>query len=438
ESEEEAQTLTMEPETLVAILIIAFGTVLLGAAAAAETALERASDVRIHALAARGDWRAVRIAGTVDKPREFLGPLTTGRVAFASIVVSTFAYLGAGEYGPWRGAFAIGLVGGAYVAMVQMTVGLLAARRPEYAALRLSGVALVMGWVFGGPAFVLSLPSRVLARMLRIVPFDLGPRDDDILSLVEREEAQGGVEEQERRMIRGIIALEDKTVREIMVPRIDMGAVDIEAGPEAVVAMIVERGFSRIPVYRENIDDIVGVVYAKDMLRALSNGKGETTLAELLREPVYIPESKRLDDLLTEMRGSRTHLAIVVDEYGGTAGIVTIEDLLEEIVGEIEDEYDVSRPMAERISENEAVVDAGASTDVLHDLFNYGVDSEEFETIGGFVIHELGRVPTVGDEVAVDGLTLRVLSMSGRRIRRLRVSRVAREERDEGAAGRPS
>ncbi len=426
----------MEADVLVALLIIAGSTVALGLAAAAETALERANDARIQSLATRGDWRAVRIAGTVDQPRDVLGPLTTARITFASVTVATFAYLGAGEFGPWRGAFGIGLVGGAYVAVVQMTVGLLAARRPEYAALRLSGVALLVGWVFGIPAFVLSLPAKVLARTLRVVPFDLVSREDDILSLVEREEAQGGVEEEERRMIRGIIALEDKTAREIMVPRIDIAGVDIEEGLEEVSRVVNERGFSRIPVYRETIDDVVGIVYAKDVLRTLANGTRETTLAEILREPVYIPESKRLDDLLREMRGSRTHLAIVVDEYGGTAGIVTIEDLLEEIVGEIEDEYDVSRPTTEVISEDEAVVDAGAPTDVLRELFGFAVDSEEYDTIGGFLIHELGRLPTVGDELAINGLRLRVLSMSGRRVRRLRITRVEHEEPAEGTAAR--
>ena len=186
---------------------------------------------------------------------------------------------------------------------------------------------------------------------------------------------------------------------------------------------MTERGYSRVPVYRENIDDIVGIVYAKDLLRAIANGGRDRALIDLLREPYFIPESKRLDELLTEMQSRRTHMAIVVDEYGGTAGLVTIEDLLEEIVGEIEDEYDIARPPMEVISEDEVVLDAGTSTDVLRELFGYSVESEDFDTVGGFVIHQLGRLPGVGDEVAVDGLTMRVLSMSGRRVRRLRIAR---------------
>jgi CBS domain containing-hemolysin-like protein len=169
-------------------------------------------------------------------------------------------------------------------------------------------------------------------------------------------------------------------------------------------------------------------VYAKDLLRAVSNGGRDRKLSELVRQPVFIPESKPLDDLLAEMQTTHTHMAIVVDEYGGTAGLVTIEDLLEEIVGEIEDEYDISRPTFEVVSEDEVVLDAGVSTNILDDLFNVKVDSEDFDTVGGLVIHELGRLPSVGDEASVDGLKLRVISMSGRRLRRLRVVRDTRPE----------
>jgi CBS domain containing-hemolysin-like protein len=402
----------------------------LGAVAAAESALERASDVRIQALAARGNRQALRIAGDVGQPGRYLGALTAARVLVATVVLGLFAYLGAREYSAFKGAFGFALIGGVFVAFIQMTVGLAVARAPEYAALQLSGIARVTSLVFAVPAFVLGLPSRIVARSIRAVTRD---PETDILTLVERETAAGGVEEQERRMIRGIIALEDKAAREIMVPRIDMAAADIEDSISDVAAVITERGYSRIPVFRENIDDIVGIVYAKDLLRAVINGGRERALADLLRQAFFIPESKRLDELLKEMQSKRIHLAIVVDEYGGTAGLVTIEDLLEEIVGEIEDEYDVARPAMEIISDDEVVLDAGTTTDVLKELFDYEIESDDFDTVGGFVIHQLGRLPSVGDEVEVDGLSLRVLSMSGRRIRRLRVARQDATE-PEGAA----
>jgi len=419
----------MEGPTVLAILAIAAFSVLLAVVAAAEAAIERASDVRIQALAARGNRQARRIAGDVGQPGRFLGPLTTARVLSAAAIVALFAFIGVQSYPPLGGAIGFGLIGGVYVAFIQMTVGLVVARSPERSALWLSGVARATSLVFFVPAFVLGLPSRVVARSIHAVARD---PDTDILTLVEREEAAGGVEEQERRMIRGIIALEDKSAREIMVPRIDMAVADVEDRIQDVAGIVTERGYSRVPVFRENIDDIVGIVYAKDLLRAVTNGGRERPLPELLRQPFFIPESKRLDELLQEMQSRRIHLAIVVDEYGGTAGLVTIEDLLEEIVGEIEDEYDVARPAMEVISEDEVVLDAGTTTDVLKELFDYEIESDDFDTLGGFVIHQLGRLPSVGDEVEVDGLNLRVLSMSGRRIRRLRVARV-KEREPEGA-----
>ncbi|GAB4334947.1 MAG: hemolysin family protein [Dehalococcoidia bacterium] len=420
----------MDASHAAAIATIAVASIILAVVAATETALERANVARIQALAARGDARALRIVGTVEKPREVLGPLTTARVLAAAAVVIGFVYIGASTYSVGQGAVIFGLIGALLDAVVQMTVGILAARRPEFTAIEFSGVVRVTGWIFTAPAFVLGLPARLIARSLAVVTPNV---DEDILSLVEREEATGGVEEQERRMIRGIIALEDKTAREIMVPRMDIAAAEVGSSLRDVAMLATERGYSRIPVYRDSIDDIVGIAYAKDLLQAVLNGGADKRLEDLVRKPVFIPESKRLDELLTEMRATRTHMAIVVDEYGGTAGLVTIEDLLEEIVGEIEDEYDIAQPTIEVISEDEVLLDAGVGTDVLRDLFDFEVESEEFETVGGFLIHELGRLPQVGDEVTVDGLMLRVLSMSGRRIRRLRISRV-RNQAAEGAS----
>jgi putative hemolysin len=418
----------MEPSHVLAIVVIAAGSAALAAIAAAEAALERANDVRIRALAARGNRQALRIVPSVEQPGRYLGTITAARVLTASLVISLFAYLGAERYGAARGGIGFGMAGGVLIAMVQMAVGMVVARAPEYAALKLSGVAVATRRAFAVPAFVLGLPAALAARSIRWVTPE---PETDILALVEKEEAEGGVEEQERRMIRGVIALEDKTAREIMVPRIDVAAADISATVGDVAAIVTERGVSRVPVYRENID---GIVYAKDLLRAVANGGRDRPIAELVREAYFIPESKRLDELLTEMQARRTHMAIVVDEYGGTAGIVTIEDLLEEIVGEIEDEYDVARPSIEVISPDEVVLDAGTSTDALKELFGLDVESEDFDTIGGFLIHHLGRLPAVGDEVEVDGLTLRVLSMSGRRVRRLRITRQRTGEREEVAA----
>ena len=409
----------METGEIIAIVVIAAASVVLALVAGAETALERTNVARIQALARQGNEAALRIVGTVERPLEPLGPLTTTRILAAAGVVSAFAYIGAVELGT-AGAAWIGIAGGAYCALVQMTVGTLAARRPEYSVLQLHRVIVAARRVFAAPAWALSVPARLIAAPLQGV--GPGSQNEDILALLEREEATGGVEEEEERMIRGIIGLEDKTAREVMVPRIDIVATEADASVEDAARLATERGFSRIPAYGESIDDIAGLAYAKDMLDAILAGR-DSSLRALLRQAVFIPETKHADELLKEMRANRTHLAIVVDEYGGTAGLITIEDLLEEIVGEIEDEYDVAGPAMEQISEDEVLLDASMPAEVLEELFDYTAESEDFDTVGGFVIHELGRLPAVGDEVQVDGLRLSVLSMSGRRLRRLRVAR---------------
>lgn len=421
----------MPTDQLVALVVFAVTLALLAVFAAAETALERSNRARIQALAAKGDIRAARIADSAERIVQTIDPLTFGRIVNAALVVLALAYFGAERWGSVGGILGLGAVGVFVTVVVQMTVGLVVARQPEVSALQISRFIQFSNVILGVPSWVVALPARLVARTISAVT----PEPDDILSLVEREEASGGVEEEERRMIRGVIGLEDKMAREIMVPRIDIAAADIEDGIEEVSTIVIERGFSRVPVYRETIDDIVGIVYAKDLLRAASDGNGrDRRVSELLRDPVFIPESKRLDQLLTEMRASRTHMAIVLDEYGGTAGLVTIEDLLEEIVGEIEDEYDTARAPVEMISEHEVVIDAGADTEALQELFGVDVESEEYETVGGLVIHELGRLPTVGDEICVEGLKLRVLSMAGRRIRRLRIERLQEEPVESVAA----
>jgi CBS domain containing-hemolysin-like protein len=236
-------------------------------------------------------------------------------------------------------------------------------------------------------------------------------------------QANGGIEAEERAMIRGIIKLVGTAAREIMVPRIDVVAVDTEDTVDEVISLVMERGYSRIPLYEGTIDNVVGVLYAKDFLRYLSRGAHPPSLKDIARPPFFIPESKKVDELLSEMRASRVHMAIVVDEYGGTAGLVTIEDLLEEIVGEIEDEYDRSEVTVERLGPDEAILDARVSIDDLNEIFGLAVEGEDFDTVGGFVYHLLGRVPTPGDEVSTNGLRLRVLNVLGRRIKKVRIVR---------------
>jgi putative hemolysin len=252
------------------------------------------------------------------------------------------------------------------------------------------------------------------------------PESDELVRLMEIEQEEGPMEASEREMIRGVINLEEMNVHEIMVPRIDVAAVGTEDSLDDVIRIITEKGYSRVPLYEETIDNVVGVLYAKDIMKRLAAGDVEravTDLRDLARPPLFVPESKRVDELLADMRANRVHMAVVVDEYGGTAGIVTIEDMLEEIVGEIEDEYDREEPTVEKVDDTEVIVDARVSIDDLNELLGLHIEGEDFDTVGGFVYHQLGKIPIVGDEVQADGLRLRVLSVLGRRIKKIRVKK---------------
>jgi CBS domain containing-hemolysin-like protein len=205
-----------------------------------------------------------------------------------------------------------------------------------------------------------------------------------------------------------------------MIPRIAIVSLPATTSLEDAIDKVVDEGHSRIPVYEESIDEVVGILYAKDLLPILKNGSAERpTLRSLLRTPVFVPESMSVDDLLHEFQRRKVHIAIVLDEYGGTAGLVTIEDLLEEIVGEIQDEYDEEEPLIVRLSEHEARIDGRADVDDLEELFdtNLGLeDADEYDTVGGLIYHRLGTVPKPGDVIPIDGLTLTVETTDGRRV----------------------
>ncbi len=238
------------------------------------------------------------------------------------------------------------------------------------------------------------------------------------------EEAEAATDSTELAMIQAIMELRDTTVWDVMVPRVDIVAVEADASFDEVARTIVEKGYSRLPVYEETIDNVIGIVHAREVLRHLVNGSRPASLREIIRPAYFVPDTKRVSDLLAEMRRARVSMAIVVDEYGGTAGLVTIEDLVEEVVGEIVDEFDTEEERVQRLSDDEAVLDARVSTEVLNELFGVRIESDEFETVGGFIYHHLGKVPNVGDEVRVDGLLLRVLSVLGRRIKKVYVGRL--------------
>ncbi|MFH1141104.1 MAG: hemolysin family protein [Chloroflexota bacterium] len=247
-------------------------------------------------------------------------------------------------------------------------------------------------------------------------------QDSDVLSHPV-EAAVRGADAQERQMIRAILSLEDVPAREIMVPRVDILSADVIASLPEVAALMAQGGHSRIVVYQESTDNVVGIVHARDVLQSLTLEGSSAGLADIARPALFIPDSMSLDQLLREFQERHASIAVVVDEYGGTEGLVTIEDLLEEIVGEIEDEFATREPAIVRVSESEAVVDGRVTVEEVNELFETQLEGDGFHTVAGLLSSHLGRIPTPGDSVNLEGLTLRVLSTTGRRVRQVSVTR---------------
>jgi len=433
-------------DSLLQILVIIILTFFEGVFVAAEIALVTMRRTRIDQLADEGDRAAGRVKTLVAQPGRFLAVTQIG-LTFLGFLASAYAAVNLtvsleNALKPLLGepAKAVALV------VVTLLLSLftivfgelvpksLALAHTEQFALRLSGFIVVLLRVLGPLVGALTAVTNAVSRLLGAGEQSQGVMSTQELSLlVERGGEQGILEAEEEQMIQAVIELGDQRVHEVMVPRIAMVSLPAGATLEEAIDTLVEEGHSRIPVYEETIDEIIGILYAKDLLPFLKGSVAERpSLRSILRTPVFVPESMSVDDLLHEFQRRKVHIAIVLDEYGGTAGLVTIEDLLEEIVGEIQDEYDEEEPLIVRLSEDEARIDGRADVDDLADLFdtNLGLeDADEYDTVGGLIYHRIGGVPKPGDQVVVDGLTLTVETTDGRRVGKV----LAVRDRDRNA-----
>lgn len=318
--------------------------------------------------------------------------------------------------------------------VLRQTARGLARINPERTGLRLARPIRGLQLLFAPLAWLAIAPVRLVLRATGQPEREEPDPAAELLSVLSAHAGDPNDElSEERRMMRGVLAMSEQTVRELMSPRIDITAVSTDASLNDVLRVISQSGFSRIPLYRTSIDHIIGVLYAKDLLAYLHSGELRPNLEQIARPPYFVPETKSADELLADLRHHQVHMAIVVDEYGGTAGVITVEDLLEEIVGEIADEYDTSEVDVQQLTDNEAVVDARLPIDDLNELFGTTIDSEDFDTVGGFIFSLLGRLAVPGDVVVDEGqrLRLQVISILGRRIKKVRVSRVPEEEQSE-------
>lgn len=388
---------------------------------AVEMAFVAANRRRLRELADDGHRVAADYLDAFRRPERLLGTamvgVTVAHVVAASAVTSMLL--------PELGALAP-VVATAAVTPVMLVFGevIPKAVAREWATTLILVLYRPLRWVATVLAPLVGLAHAVVSMLLRLVS---GPQADvrqfvsreELKALLQLEPGEADVTSQEAELIDKIFGFGDRIVREIMVPLIDVAMLPATASPAEAIALIHQRGFSRLPVYAQRDTDIVGVVAAMDLL---SRGAGATSLAELARPPFFVPETKRLDDLLREMQRSRTHMAVVVDEYGGATGVVTLEDVLEQIVGEIQDEHDRTPASVERLPDGTYWVTARASIDELNAELGWTLPKGEFETVGGLVLSTLHRIPRTGEEFTVPGYTITVLEADARHVIAVKVT----------------
>lgn len=418
---------------IVCIILVLLVTALAAVMSAAVTASALVSQGRILRLAEADRPGAAALDRLMDKPYRF-----RAAAAFAS----AFAYTSAAVISTWAflelsatDSILAAVLGGLLGVIVVFAIGhalprAVAVQNPEDVSLAFASMALPLTRVLYGPAKVLSGPFMWVMRLAIGEKAASSPwiTEDEYRSSTPDDE-DSVREEAEEALLEAVSDFAEKVVREVMVPRTDMTCLPDTATATEAIALIESAGYSRLPVYHDTLDDIRGVLYAKDLLAALAHNR-DVVPARIARRPYFVPETKPVQELLIEMR-ARTHIALVADEYGGTAGLVTIEDLLEEIVGEIFDEYDREVPLVTELGVDRFLVDARLPVDDFNERFGTAIESES-DTVGGVVIEIAGRIPVEGDTIEIEGLRFIVEDLQGTRIRQLVVESVALGNNKEG------
>ncbi|MBO2446551.1 HlyC/CorC family transporter [Actinomadura barringtoniae] len=404
------------------LLALAAGLVVLaGLLAGAEAALARVSRVRVEELVRERRRGAPRLAEVVADPARYLNMILLLRISCelaATVIVADLCIAWLDE--TW-GAYVTAAVIMIVVSYVVVGVGprTLGLQHADRIALAGAAIMAPVTRVFGPLPKLLILLGNALTpgKGFREGPF---ASEAELRDLVDLAEQRSMIEPDEREMIHSVFELGDTIVREVMVPRTDIVFIERGKTLRQAMSLALRSGFSRIPVVGENEDDVVGIAYLKDIVRrSHENREVETVerVESVMRPATYVPDSKPIDELLREMQARQIHVAIVIDEYGGTAGLVTIEDILEEIVGEIADEYDVEAPRVEWLDDDTARVTARLPVEDLAELFGREIEVEEVETVGGLLAHALGRVPIESSTAEVAGLALTAEGIAGRRNR---------------------
>jgi len=407
---------------------------------ASETSLTTLSGIKLHIMLEKKIRGAGQVKQLKDNPNNFLSTILIGNnlvntaaAAIAtSIIIQFFEARGWGNLG-----LAIGLATGIITFLVlvfgEIIPKTVAIRNAEKISVMVAPVVITLQFIIRPMAYFIGFISRPIIHLFGGKTPEKGPfiTEEDIHIILATGEKQGVIEEEERQMISSIFDFTDTIVREVMTPRPDIIAADVNSSRDDIINAVIESGHSRIPVYDGNLDNVTGLIYAKDLLKV----KGKEDVREYIRTVVFIPETKKVAELLHEMQSARTHLAIIVDEYGITAGLVTLEDLVEEIVGEIHDEFERDEKTIEKLDDNTYIVDGKMTIKDLNEQLGTFLPEKDYDTIGGYVFGELGKAPSVGDSVRYENILAGVERILRRRITRVKIIKLPKYVEEEGVGG---
>jgi CBS domain containing-hemolysin-like protein len=410
-------------------VLVAFLVVLGSLLALAESSLTRMTRVKALALEDEGRRNAATLVKLETDPPRYLNSVYLAVMIVqngSAILVAILAERQFASLGVTIASLVFTLLYFVFVEAMSKTFGLLHSDR---VALTLAPLVYLLGRLLAWPTRALIGLSNVLlpGKGIKAGPF---VSEEEIRSMVQVGTEEGSIDEGEKELIHSIFEFGDTIVREVMVPRPDIVAIEDDKALRDVQALVLTHGTSRIPVYDadEDIDYVIGIVFAKDVLKALHQGKHDMPLADIVREAHFVPESKKVADLLREMQREKFHMALVTDEYGSVTGLVALEDLLEELVGEITDEYDREEPEVLQVGEREYRVSGKTSIDDVNEALGVELPDEEWDTVAGLVLDILGRIPDEGEECRIDGLTFRTEEVRGRRIESVLITRDAEDE----------
>jgi CBS domain containing-hemolysin-like protein len=409
------------------ILLVAVGVLIVAAAflAAAETSLTRMNRIKAITLDEEGRRGGRSLVRLVEHPERFLNPVLFLLLLCHLLAATLVGYVAAHLFGPLGVAAATFFEVVVIFVLAEAAPKTYAVQHPEKSALF---SARLVAPIVAFP--LVSFLARALIGLSNVIIPGKGLKEgpyvseQEILAMADVAVEEEVLEREERALIHSIIEFGDTVVREVMIPRTDMVTVEGKSRVADVIEVAMAAGYSRIPVFEQGIDDIAGLIYTKDLVRAEREGRPDAEVRSLVRDAHFVPETKRVSELMREMQKDKFHMAVVVDEYGGTAGLVTLEDLIEELVGEIVDEYDVEEANIEPLPNGDVRVNARMPIDEVNDLLHADLPTGDWDSLGGLVFNLLGHVPTEGETVDFDGHRLRAEKVQGRRIGRVRISKL--------------